>query len=429
MSQLKNSKSAIDAAGKFMSLNGKSDPEYKIHEEIFDSYRTAHLEPITRLTLMLQQWLTAYKGKYYIAQRLKRKPQIIRKLKRFKSRLTQLQDIGGCRIIVEDNAAVDELHSYLLVLINNEKSLISLSGEKDYREEGREESGYRALHLIFKSDQVKLELQIRSEIQHYWAESIERTSVIYGHHLKEQEGDLRVINYFKELSDLLHEIELGRQISPQQKIDIDRHREAAEDIIKASDKHKVLNSTVAYDVINTFIQMEKGRLSFHNFIMVFNWTTGSFETWVKVDKNIEDVNDIVSAYISYEEQFTTEDGYEVVLIGSSDPSTIQKTHSHYFGVAGYDDILDSFGSAASLEKREKMELGAREVLLALKNKKSWNRNTSIGYSTIKNHICKNVKDIDIYLEKLKSMELIIYHGNGGPISLNVKKSAEIDSYL
>lgn len=66
------------------------------------------------------------------------------------------------------------------------------------------------LHVILDKNGYKLELQIRSRIQHYWAESIERTSVIYGHHLKEQEGAPEVISYFRLLSDLFYEIEAIR---------------------------------------------------------------------------------------------------------------------------------------------------------------------------------------------------------------------------
>ena len=110
-------------------------------------------------------------------------------MRRFSVRLTQLQDIGGNRVIVDTNADVEALRRFLLDRIARDRSL-DLHRETDYRVEGRDDTGYRALHMIFDREGLKIELQLRSRAQHHWAESIETTSVIYGQHLKENEGHL-----------------------------------------------------------------------------------------------------------------------------------------------------------------------------------------------------------------------------------------------
>src|SRR5690606_17566598 len=102
-------------------------------EDVFDQYRKAHLQPLSETTWELQNWLTGYKTDYYIAQRLKRKPQIIRKLNRLSVRLTQLQDIGGCRIIVEQNSDVDQLMAFLEAKVASQRS-ISIERVTDYRQ-------------------------------------------------------------------------------------------------------------------------------------------------------------------------------------------------------------------------------------------------------------------------------------------------------
>ncbi|HGH6232230.1 TPA: RelA/SpoT domain-containing protein, partial [Neisseria meningitidis] len=129
-----------------------------------------------KTTIDIQNILREYIGEYYIAQRLKRKPQIIRKLNRLSVRLTQLQDIGGCRIIVPTNRDVDKIYKFLSSKKDNLDFLIKKV--TDYREKGRDDSGYRALHIIIERENLNFELQIRSRIQHYWAESIEKTSVV-----------------------------------------------------------------------------------------------------------------------------------------------------------------------------------------------------------------------------------------------------------
>lgn len=96
------SKSKVDKAGLALSKNKfKDEIDFIELEDVFDEYRKAHLQPLTETTLEIQRLLAGYGGSYYIAQRLKRKPQIVRKLQRLSVRLTQLQDIGGCRIIVQ----------------------------------------------------------------------------------------------------------------------------------------------------------------------------------------------------------------------------------------------------------------------------------------------------------------------------------------
>ncbi len=183
------SKTKIDKAGRYLSdASREYDEEMLELEDVFDEYRKEHLEPLTKLTLELQGWLQERGGDYYIAQRLKRKPQILRKLNRFSVRLTQLQDIGGCRIIVADNIEVNRLFDYISGKLNDSR-FAKVIRVTDYREAGRDDTGYRALHIILEASGRMLELQLRSKIQHYWSESIERTSVIYGHRLKEKEGD------------------------------------------------------------------------------------------------------------------------------------------------------------------------------------------------------------------------------------------------
>lgn len=107
------SKSRIDKAGRSLANPGELTIESMELEEDFDEYRISHLEPLSLTTLELQNWLHGYGSSYYIAQRVKRKPQIVRKLRRLSVRLTQLQDIGGCRIIVENNENVDQLISFI----------------------------------------------------------------------------------------------------------------------------------------------------------------------------------------------------------------------------------------------------------------------------------------------------------------------------
>lgn len=420
------SKSQIDKAGRAMSQITEVTIESLELEDVFDQYRASHLEPLSSLTLELQKWLHDYGHRYYIAQRLKRKPQIIRKLNRLSVRLTQLQDIGGCRIIVDENKDVDVIIDFIKSMIAS-SNRISLKKITDYRNIGRDETGYRSAHLIVEVNNRTLELQIRSRIQHYWAESIERTSIIYGFHLKEQEGNPIVISYFKSLSDIFYEIESGRTPGPRSKVDLEKLREQAQKIIYESDKNRIFDSFINEDVVKTLgaVQGEPGQLN--NWIIVFNWTTGEFSTWDSVGR---DTNEVIRKYVRYENDFPAEKNFEVVLIGASDIATVRQTHSHYFGIQKFDKILESLDESISgFKTKMDIDIGSRQILNLLIRKKYWGRKTILN-STLKNHFAKGIISYEQSIQTLLDKELV--KGAVGPqseVSLNIKKKPEIESYM
>jgi ppGpp synthetase/RelA/SpoT-type nucleotidyltranferase len=396
-------------------------------EDIFDEYRKAHLEPLTHCTLELQSWLSEYQGRYYIAQRLKRKPQILRKLKRLSVRLSQLQDIGGCRIIVEDNREVDALLHYIESKVEKGGAGFTISRVTDYRQLGRDDTGYRALHIILDHAGYRIELQLRSRIQHFWSESIERTSVVYGYYIKEKEGDPSVIDYFKALSNAFHEIESGRQLSAFDRLRLNSMREAAESKIRESDRNKVLGSYVNTDIIRTLSQIETSKgYAFNNWIIIFDWNSGAFVSWDIVEREADSA---IKAYVAKERQFPAKDGFEVVLIGSSDVATVKDTHSHYFGVEEtVDSLRELEGIATGLANRLDIDSEARRILMTLHRRNYWGKKT-VSLATLKNHYCKHVLSFESSLATLKEKNLIIMPSKSGPVSLRIDASEAIKKYL
>ena len=420
-------KSKIDRAGIAFAKDSFRNVEEMVEfEDVFDEYRKSHLEPLSETTLELQRWLNEYGHDYYIAQRLKRKPQIIRKLTRLSVRLTQLQDIGGCRIIVEKNELVDQIISFLKAKIESTEEL-KLVRITDYREKGRDITGYRSVHLLLERSGKKLELQLRSRIQHYWAESIERTSVIYGRHLKESEGDERVISYFQKLSDAFFEIESGRTPSVRFRLEIDVAKKEAEGIIRKHSLSKAIDSHVNEDIILTLTEKERRSSSpINNWIIVFDWSSGKFVSWDIVGKTPDEA---IKAYVHYENQFPAEKHFEVVLIGSSHVATVRKTHSHYFGIEDYEKILENLDeSIEGFRSVGAIDVSSRQVLLKLYTKHFWGQK-SVAQETLRNHFCREVHNLDATLDKLVQQGLLLREYAGGPVSLNIKARAEIDKLV
>lgn len=403
-----------------------TDEEWLRSEEIFDDFRQTHLQPLTATTIEIQNWLKSSGSSYIIVQRLKRKPQILRKLRRFKVRLTQLQDIGGLRVIVEQNRDVDNLVEYLKQKVE-EQSSISIKRIVDYREKGRDDSGYRATHVILQRDNVCLELQIRSRIQHYWAELIERTSVIYGHVLKELEGSIEVITYFKRLSNVFYLIESGLQLDGNQKLELERSRLNAESIIKSSDSKNILSGFVNENIVKTLVDKEArlGGSSFNNWVFIFDWNQGLFVDWTNVSLNPDEA---IKSYVEYENTYPADKGYEVVLVGTSSVAKVRETHSHYFGLAQQQNILETLDdSIVGFSSQMDLDIGARQILSTMARRHCWGRK-SITRKTLKNHFCQDVLTFDSSLDSLIDKEYLSERTNGS-LMLNLKKKTEIDAYL
>jgi hypothetical protein len=124
-----------------------------------------------------------------VSQRLKRVSSIRAKLARPENRnmkLSTMQDIGGCRAVVRDIAAM--------------KQLVSLYGsvESDYVQSPKDD-GYRSIHLVerynprFQKHEeyrgYRIEIQLRSRLQHAFATAVETVDAILGQKLKVGGGD------------------------------------------------------------------------------------------------------------------------------------------------------------------------------------------------------------------------------------------------
>lgn len=89
---------------------------------------------------------------------------IVDKLRRSSMRLTQMQDIAGCRIIVADIATQDQIAAALTAMFD-----VTVFDRR-----AKPSHGYRAVHLIVRDADFPVEVQIRTELQHSWAEFSEK---------------------------------------------------------------------------------------------------------------------------------------------------------------------------------------------------------------------------------------------------------------
>ncbi len=105
---------------------------------------------------------------------------IVDKLRRESIRLTQIQDIAGCRIVVPN------LKSQTLTVVR----LTQLFPNAEFIDRREVPShGYRAVHVVVPVEGHAVEVQVRTLEQHWWAELSEKLSDVFGVGIKYGAGD------------------------------------------------------------------------------------------------------------------------------------------------------------------------------------------------------------------------------------------------
>lgn len=104
---------------------------------------------------------------------------MIEKLQRETIRLSQIQDIAGCRLTVRNVVEQDGVVAVLKKLFPDHVVI-------DRRRSPSH--GYRAVHVIAKIEGKPIEIQIRSTLQHLWAEVSEKLADLVDPGLKYGRG-------------------------------------------------------------------------------------------------------------------------------------------------------------------------------------------------------------------------------------------------
>jgi len=198
------SKKQITKAGKIL-LSSKSQEERNNALDKINAWRTNHLHPLNVMKNSLLRLLNKSGVEpVLISQRLKRLVSIEYKLDLNENMgLGGMQDIGGYRTVLKDTKDLLRLKKSLSN--NNNHKLEKIV---DYVEKPKN-SGYRSIHFIYtynskniKYDGLKIELQIRTKLQHNWATAVETAGIITKTSLKSSQGPDEWLEFFKIVSSL-----------------------------------------------------------------------------------------------------------------------------------------------------------------------------------------------------------------------------------
>lgn len=188
-----------DAAGgyDFQKFN-----DYVDSLVVINNWRTSHSYPLNTFQIILRRYAHDVCKTPLVAQRTKRLKSIELKLRlQERMKLTQMQDIAGCRAVVTSVAEVKRLATrFAASNLKHEVATVD-----DYIAKPKR-SGYRGVHLVYRyfSDKkktavyngLKVELQLRSQFQHAWATAVETVGAFTKQALKSSIGEPDWLRFF-----------------------------------------------------------------------------------------------------------------------------------------------------------------------------------------------------------------------------------------
>jgi len=150
-------KTQVDRLGERLRRGDISEADLRA----LDIYRRSFAESYERVVRALTRKLNLSPT----GRPAKSTTSIIEKLRRESIRLTQMQDVAGCRIRVRDVSHQDVTLRRITALFDD----VTLVDRR-----ARPSHGYRAVHAIVRLKGQPIEIQVRTPLQHLWAELSEK---------------------------------------------------------------------------------------------------------------------------------------------------------------------------------------------------------------------------------------------------------------
>jgi len=328
------SSSVTDSAGDILKNASSTDEEKNKALKILSNWRAAHSYPMHIFKKRLKSVSEKIDKGALSAQRLKRVPSIIKKLNRSYDgnkptmKLTQMQDIAGCRVVMSNVKLANELYQKYYIKGDLKHKKVN---EKDYISHPKTD-GYRSIHLVYRysSDKGKeeyngllIEVQIRSKLQHLWATAVETVDFFTSQAIKSNEGQVDWIAFFKLVSSAFAQFE-NCPIVPQ----TPENKQEIYSLIRQKEKELQVRSKMKHwtNTIRQFDQLKNEEKS--QFFLLELDTIQEKLTISSYSKRNE--QKAISDYAQAEKRIYGRKEYDVVLVGADTTQDLKKAYPNYF---------------------------------------------------------------------------------------------------
>lgn len=182
------SNKAVQKAGRRLR---KREGDLKSATATIQTFRAAHEKPLNTIAYMVGRCCRELNIPVKPVTRLKRLETIIDKLQRKsldgttanQTCVTNMNDIGGCRVIFPDIKSLSAVRERLVNTIEGE-ARVQIKDLDDYIATPKpNDCGYRSLHIIYRYEhssgkKFNIEAQLRTKLQHLWATTVEIVDIL-----------------------------------------------------------------------------------------------------------------------------------------------------------------------------------------------------------------------------------------------------------
>ncbi len=311
---------------KLVDISTISEEKFREALLVLKQYRENHIPHLEVFSSLLESKLNRLQifDQSIIASRSKRLESIANKLVRQpKMRLSQMDDVVGIRVTLPNMEALNQfLDNNSDCEIINANCIFDDFKTKNYILKPKPD-GYRGVHQIFKcktnkNNYVRLELQIRTKIQHEWATVVEILGSLKNVSFKAGQGDKKYL-HFLLLSSVLFSIEEG---TPS--VAIYAELTPAEVCVKLNALDKELQIIEMLKGINSIPLLEKNTEAKYYLIQL---NLSNRETTILPYNDEHDANE---DYVRLEQLYQGNDRFDVVLVSVDDVNKIEEAYPNYF---------------------------------------------------------------------------------------------------
>jgi hypothetical protein len=320
------SKGQIDRAGQTLITPHASYADIYEALAVVNNWRSSHSFPLNTLQVGLRQRARQVDAEALVAQRIKRLTSIEAKLSRFRTiRLSQMQDIGGCRAVVRTVAHVRQL-AQLHRMSGMKHKLLRVD---DYLE-APQASGYRGIHLIYRyySDRsetyngLQVEIQLRSLLEHAWATAVETVGTFLKQALKSSQGHAEWLRFFalmgsalalRERTAVVPDTPVSREElftelrQKAEELDVERRLEAYGNALQTLEEQSVANA--------------------HFFLLALD---PAADTITIRGFRKSELDEATKTYLDVERSLDSATGAEAVLVSVDSIAALKRAYPNYF---------------------------------------------------------------------------------------------------
>lgn len=322
----RHSRSSVDRAGECYVDPEASQSDKDRARLVINNWRSSHSFPLNTLQTNLRYAASTVDPDPTVAQRIKRLPSIRHKLERIPGmKLSRMQDLGGCRAVVSDVKRVDALLDFYREKTQMKHKLV----REDFYIWEPKKSGYRGVHLVYAyhSDKkstyndLKIEIQLRSQLQHAWATAVETVGTFTQQALKSSMGEENWLRFFSLMSSALA-LREGTPIVPDTPSDPE---DLIEELRELAAELQVVDRLGAFGAAMQHVEKQLKPGKKHTFLLELD-----LETRVLRVNTYDNASQATTAYGLAERKTEGDASIDLVLVGADSIASLRRAYPNYF---------------------------------------------------------------------------------------------------